>query len=133
VVGSTTRKRQAAELERLKTRANDARVRMDGTVTRVRAEIRDPYGIRTTITSHPYVTAGVATGLGVAMARLLSGRKPRSEGAPTRLDYWVGMLMTGGIAALKPLGRLYLAKWIAQFGPESTPAPDGAAASAPSA
>jgi hypothetical protein len=88
---------------------------MDGTVARIRAEVHDPYGIRTAITSHPYVTAGVATGVGLGVAKLMSGRTSKKPQAPTRLEYWAGKLLDALLHTLKPLATVYAQRWVQDF------------------
>ena len=83
----------------------------------MRTEVRDPWGVRTALTARPLVTAGVATGVGLAFAKLVMSRKGSAPDAPTRLEYWAGKLLDGGIQVLKPLGRVYLRRWAAQFAP----------------
>jgi hypothetical protein len=117
VDGPTTRRPRETELARLIADASAARDGVHGTVTRIRAEIHDPYGVRTAITSHPFVTAGVATGAGVAVAKLVFGRTSKLPHAPTRLEVWAGKLLDAGIQVVKPLGVVYLKRWLAEFEP----------------
>jgi hypothetical protein len=78
---------------------------MGGTVVRLRAEVRDPWGVRTAITSHPFVTAGVVAGVGVVGVRLLMSRKDGRAGAPTRAERWAGRLLDGGFSVLLPIAK----------------------------
>ena len=121
MVGPAIRKRRQDQLRELIAQAGAARATIDATVTRARAEIRDPYGIRTTIADHPFVTAGVATGVGVAAARIVAGRVSAHPDAPTRIEYWAGKLLDGGLAAVRPLCIAWLQRWLAELAPTATP------------
>ena len=104
---------------------------MDGTVTRIKEEVHDPWGVRTAITSHPFVTAGVAAGVGVGAWKLFSGRTSDRPEAPTRLEYWAGKLLDGGLHVLKPLALAHLENLLSAFAPaEADAGPDPAAAGA---
>ncbi len=122
MVGPAIRRRRQDELRELIANADAARAGVDATVTRARAEIRDPYGIRTTIAEHPFVTAGVAAGVGVAATRIVAGRVSAHPDAPTRIEYWAGKLLDGGLAAVRPLCIAWLQRWLAELSPTAPPA-----------
>ena len=115
MVGRTSRKRRVAELARLKVEARAARGRVDGTLTRLREEIADPYGIKSVLSSNALLAAGIATGVGIVLGKLLTGRVSKQAGAPVRAEYWVGKLLDGGLRALLPVGAMQLERWLKEM------------------
>lgn len=95
--------------------------------------MRDPYGIRTVITSHPYVTAGVATGAGIVVVRLLTRRTSDQPGAPTRLEDCAWKLLDGAFAVLRPLGEAWLLRAIREIGSAAPTLAEAEAGTAPAA